>query len=98
MAEQLVKDTPGIKWDDVQWSSVSAGGDSAGRDDILALLDRLKLASDEAGDGLGALPVYDGEDECFAKDGSGLEESFGPDCPGASPPLLSSSRPRRPRA
>ena len=98
-AERLVADTPGIKWDDAKWKEVAADGDAATRDDILALLDRLKLAP-EAGaddDGLGALPVYDGEDdeECFARDGSGLEESF-KDCPGARAASVPSRVGRRP--
>ena len=84
-AEKLVAQTPGISWDDAKWREVAVE-DKAARSDIIALLDRLRVddgETKEAEDGLGDLPVYDGEDEeCFAKDGSGLEESFGPDCPG----------------
>ena len=91
MAEQLVAQTPGLKWDDHKWKEVAKMEDGkARRDDIVALLDQLKVSEISPGneaqddDGLGALPVYDGgdEEECFAKDGTSLEESFGPDCPG----------------
>ncbi|KAH8045983.1 hypothetical protein JL722_13935 [Aureococcus anophagefferens] len=85
-AEKLVAQTPGIAWDDDKWREV-ANEDRAARADIIALLDRLRVGDDgeaKDDDDLGDLPVYDGGDdeECFAKDGSGLEESFGPDCPG----------------